>query len=176
MIPACSRGPQRAPAPTSFLGQAEGGYRSTSTRRQARSRVRPPADLNVTERVQRISAQRSASMWRSRPPTRLRPPSAPNLEVSRPWQRAKLEPRGIRLGWQNEFADTGRPITAALPEHQAIPLPCSAPRRRSDAAVVGSRTTTQHRRSDPGLPRLRRQGSAAAPTNHASMSACAFGW
>ncbi len=50
--------------------------------------------------------------------------------------RARAGPH-LRLGWLHEYADTGRPITAAFAGAPSARSPSMAPRRQRDAAVIG---------------------------------------
>ena len=63
----------------------------------------------------------------------------------------------LRLGWLHEFADTGRPITAAFAgaPSNAFTVYGATPQR--DAAVIGFSGQHRHRRGDLDLPPLRRR-------------------
>ena len=64
--------------------------------------------------IEIVARSRSASTWRSRPPTRSAPRSAPISGSSIGLGNERKLDLAVRLGWQHEFADIGRPITAAF--------------------------------------------------------------
>ena len=63
----------------------------------------------------------------------------------------------VRLGWQHEFADTGRPITAAFAgaPGNSFTVFGATPRARQRRRRLSGQH--HHRRGDPGLPALRRR-------------------
>ena len=78
--------------------------------------VRPPAGLERDpERLQRMGRRtRSASTWRSRRPARCARTIGADLAGAIGLGDTRTLDLALRLGWQHEFADTGRPITAAF--------------------------------------------------------------
>ena len=73
----------------------------------------------------------------------------------------------IRLGWQHEYADTGRPITAAFAGAPAASFTVYGATPTRDAAIIGLSASTDRRRRPPQLY-LRYDGQLASGTdNHA---------
>ena len=78
----------------------------------------------------------------------------------------------VRLGWQHEFADTGRPITAAFAGAPGNSFTVFGATPARDAAVVGFQAMTTIAQATQVY--LRYDGGVGGGTdNHASMSACA---
>jgi autotransporter-like protein len=64
-------------------------------------------------------------------------------ELDRPRQRQEAHDLAVRLGWQHEFAETGRPITAAFAGAPGNSFTLFGATPARDAAVVGLQATTQ---------------------------------
>ena len=113
--PACSRAPPTASAGANqFLGQIEAGWRFASRRRAAATSSRRSRCLQGSsgdaERAHRDRARsRSTSAWRSRPPTRCAPSSAPQLGASIGRSAcATSSTAQLRLGWMPRVSPTRR--------------------------------------------------------------------
>src|SRR6202048_4298184 len=118
---------------------------------------------------------RSASTWRSRPPTRSAPPSAPISEVSIGLGNERKLDLAVRLGWQHEFADTGRPITAAFAGAPGNSFTVFGATPARDAAIVGFQATTTIAQATQVY--LRYDGGVGGGTdNHALNVGVRFSW
>ena len=161
-----------------FLGQVETGYRLGVYAPAAATRhaVRAAAGLErQPERLHRMGRQlaqpeRRSSRRRTRCARCWAPSSAGAIGLGN--ERARST-SALRLGWLHEYADTGRPITAAF---AGAPRPSftvygATPQR--DAAVIGFPASDQRRRAPRSSTCATTARSAAAPTTLPSMSACA---
>ena len=121
--------------------------------------VRPPAGLDRAPRTASANGarSRSTSASRSRPPTRCAPPSAPNSAARSASAATRTLDLALRLGWQHEFADTGRPITAAFAGAPANAFTVYGATPQRDCAVIGFSASTAIADGDLGLPPLRRR-------------------
>ena len=143
-----------------FLGQAEGGYK-LGVYAPAAATITPFGRLQLSSVTQNAFSNwapaRSASTWRSRPPTRCARRWAPISPVAIGLGNERTLDLALRLGWQHEFADTGRPITAAFAGAPGNSL--HRVRRHADTRLGGRRPLGhhQHRRRDAALPALRRR-------------------
>ena len=159
-----------------FLGQAEGGYKLRRLRagrgdghavRAASGLERDAERLHGVGRAvaqpQRGAADDELAAHDARAPTS---PGAIGLGNERTLDLA------LRLGWQHEFADTGRPITAAFAGAPRQPSPSSAPRRSATARSIGFSASTRSP-TPPSSTCATTARSAPAPTTMPSTSACA---
>ena len=133
---------RRQPVPRPGRGRLQA--RHLRAGRRDHHAVRPLPDLERdAERVQRSRARsRSASTSRSRPPTRCARPSAPISAGSIGLGNERKLDLAVRLGWQHEFADTGRPITAAFAGAPGNSFTVFGATPQRDAAVVGLPAST----------------------------------
>jgi outer membrane autotransporter protein len=84
---------------------------------------------------------RSASTWRSRANS-LRTTIGADLGSSIGLGNERKLDLAVRLGWQHELADTGRPITAAFAGAPGNSFTVFGATPTRDAAVVGFQATT----------------------------------
>ena len=135
--------------------------------------LRPLADFQRhPERLQRMGAQSLSLNVAQQTTNSLRTTIGADLAGAIGLGNEKKLDFAVRLGWQHEFDDTGRPITAAFAgaPGDAYTVYAAAPAR--DSAVVESRP----RPTSPRLPRstcATTAASAAVPTTTPSMLACA---
>ena len=81
----------------------------------------------------------------------------------------------LRLGWMHEFADTGRPITAAFSGGPAAAFTISAATPQRDSAIVGFLASTSV--TDATQIYLRYDGAVGGGTdNHALILGVRFSW
>ena len=150
---------RRQPVP----GPGRDRLQASASSRRRRRRVTPFARLQASTRdPERPSPNgaptRSASTWRSRRPTRCARRFGADLGgVDRRSATSARSTSALRLGWLHEYADTGRPMTAAFAgaPSNAFTVYGATPQRD----VGGDRLLGQHarRRGDPALLPLRRR-------------------
>ena len=161
------------PAPTSSSARSRPATRSASSRRPATTSRRSPA-CSLERQPERASPNgaptRSTSTWRSRPPTRCARPRRRPRRRHRARRRGKLD-LALRLGWLHEFADTGRPITAAFAGAPASGFTVYGATPQRDRAVIGFSASTAVADATQ-LYLAMTANSAAAPTTMSSTSAC----
>ena len=160
-----------------FLGQIETGYRVgvyAPAQRDADA-VRAPAGLEHRRRTAftEWGAQSLNLSVAQQTTNSLRTRSAPTSPAPSPLGNQRTLDLGLRLGWQHEYADTARPITAAFAGAPSAAFTVYGATPQRDAAVVGFAATTSIADSDAALPALRRRDRLAAPTTTPSTSACA---
>ena len=80
----------------------------------------------------------------------------------------------LRLGWMHEFADTGRPITAAFAGAPSAPSPSTAP-RRSATRLIGFRPAP-HRRRRPRSTCATTATVGGGTDNHMLNVGVRFSW
>ena len=163
-----------------FLGQVEAGYR-IGVYAPAAATLTPFAPLpgleRDAERLHRMGrAARSASTWRSRPPTRCARRSAPTSPARCRSATSARSTSALRLGWLHEFADTGAADHGGLRRRavgNAFTVYGATPQR--DAAVVGFQASTTI--ADATQIYLRYDGEVGGGTdNHALNLGVRMSW
>ena len=159
-----------------FLGQIEGGYKF-DVYAPAAATITPFGRFQISSVTQNgvhgdRARNRSTSTWRSRRRTRSAPPSVPISAAPSASAGTGSSISHFRLGWMHEFADTGRPITAAFAgaPGNAFTVFAAPPARNSAVLGLSARPPSPRRRSSTCATTAR---SPLAPTTSASTSACA---
>ena len=161
-----------------FLGQAEGGYK-VDIYAPAAASITPFGRFQVSSVTQNAlseSGAQSLSLNVAQQTTNsLRTTIGADLGGSIPLSNERKLDLAVRLGWQHEFADVGRPITAAFAgaPGNAFTVLGAAPAR--DAAVIGLQAATT---IDAGTQAyLRYDGGVGGGTdNHALQLGVRFTW
>ena len=128
-----------------FLGQAEGGYK-VDVYAPAAATITPFGRLQISSVTQNAfseSGAQSLSLNVAQQTTNsLRTTIGADLASSIALGNERKLDLAIRLGWQHEFADTGRPITAAFAGAPGNSFTVFGATPARDAAVVGLQATT----------------------------------
>ena len=144
-----------------FLGQAEAGYK-VDVYAPAAASITPFGRLQISSVTQNAfseSGAQSLSLNVAQQTTNsLRTTIGADLGSSIGLGNERKLDLAVRLGWQHEFADTGRPITAAFAGAPGNSFSVFGATPARDAAVLGLQATHHHRHGDAGLPALRRRG------------------
>jgi outer membrane autotransporter protein len=161
-----------------FLGQAEGGYK-VDIYAPAQASITPFGRLqisNVTQNAFSESGAQSLSLNVAQQTTNsLRTTIGADLGGSIGLGNERKLDLAIRLGWQHEFADTGRPITAAFAGAPGNSFTVFGATPAHDSAVVGLQATTNIAAATQVY--LRYDGGVGGGTdNHALNVGVRFGW
>jgi fibronectin-binding autotransporter adhesin len=128
-----------------FLGQAEGGYK-VGIYAPAMASITPFGRLQISSVTQNAfseSGAQSLSLNVAQQTTNsLRTTIGADLASSIGLGNERKLDLAVRLGWQHEFADTGRPITAAFAGAPGNSFTVCGATPARDAAVVGFQATT----------------------------------
>jgi outer membrane autotransporter protein len=128
-----------------FLGQAEGGYK-VDVYAPAAATITPFGRLQISSVTQNAfseSGAQSLSLNVAQQTTNsLRTTIGADLASSIALGNERKLDLAVRLGWQHEFADTGRPITAAFAGAPGNSFTVFGATPARDAAVVGLQATT----------------------------------
>jgi outer membrane autotransporter protein len=161
-----------------FLGQAEGGYK-LAIYAPAAATVTPFGRLQISSVTQNAfseSGAQSLSLNVAQQTTNsLRTTIGADLGSSIGLGNEKKLDLAVRLGWQHEFADTGRPITAAFAGAPGNSFTVFGATPARDAAVVGFQATTNIAAATQVY--LRYDGGVGGGTdNHALMAGLRMSW
>ena len=130
-----------------FLGQAEAGYKlavfapAQATRHTVRAASRPSAGRRTASPSGARS--RSTSTWRQQTTTSLRTTLGADLAGAIGIGDTRTLDLDLRLGWQHDYADTSRPITAALSGAPTAAFTVYGATPQRDAAAIGFTAKTQ---------------------------------
>ena len=162
-----------------FLGQVETGYRIgvCAPARPAHA-VRPPAGA-------RASTRPPSREWGANSPQPQRRAADDQLAALDPRRRSRparscsatsaRSTLALRLGWLHEYADTGRPITAAFAGAPSAAFTVYGATPQRDAAVIGFSAATSI--ADATQLYLRYDGEIGAGTdNHALSLGVRISW
>ena len=151
-----------------FLGQVEGGYKIGVYAPAAghHHAVRPLPDLERdAERLHRSRARNSLSLNVAQQTTNSqRTTIGADLASSIGLGNERKLDLALRLGWMHEFADTGRPITAAFAGAPGNSFTVFGATPLRNAAVVGFQATTTIAAATQIYLRFRRPARLGQPT------------
>jgi fibronectin-binding autotransporter adhesin len=161
-----------------FLGQAEGGYK-LAIYAPAAATVTPFGRLQISSVTQNAfseSGAQSLSLNVAQQTTNsLRTTIGADLASSIGLGNERKLDFAVRLGWQHEFADTGRPITAAFAGAPGNSFTVFGATPARDSAVVGLQATTTIAAATQVY--LRYDGGVGGGTdNHALNVGLRFTW
>jgi outer membrane autotransporter protein len=161
-----------------FLGQAEAGYK-VDVYAPAAASITPFGRLQISSVTQNAfseSGAQSLSLNVAQQTTNsLRTTIGADLGGSIGLGNERKLDLAIRLGWQHEFADTGRPITAAFAGAPGNSFTVFGATPAHDSAVVGLQATTNIAAATQVY--LRYDGGVGGGTdNHALNVGVRFGW
>ena len=133
-----------------FLGQVEAGYK-VGVYAPALATLTPfgaPAGLERhPERLQRMGGANSLNLIVAQQTTNsLRTTIGADLAGAIGFGDTRTLDLALRLGWQHEFADTGRPITAAFAAAPANAFTVYGATPQRDSAIIGFRPAPASRR------------------------------
>jgi len=161
-----------------FLGQIESGYK-LGVYAPAMASITPFGRLQISSVTQNAfseSGAQSLSLNVAQQTTNsLRTTVGADLASSIGLGNEKKLDLAVRLGWQHEFADTGRPITAAFAGAPANSFTVFGATPARDSAVVGFQATTTI--AEATQVYLRYDGGVGGGTdNHALNVGVRFSW
>ncbi len=167
-IPGLSaRTAQGTTAANQFLGQVETGWRFDVPLSQPAS-VTPFVRLQGSTTTQNGFTESGADslnlVVQQQTVNSLR--STIGVELAAAWQKTTL---GLRLGWQHEFADTSRPMTASFSGAPGTPFTVFGATPQRDSAVLGLGATFQV--ADATEVTLRYDGEVGGGTNNNALTA-----
>ena len=166
-IPGLSaRTAQGTTAANQFLGQVETGWRFDVPLSQPAS-VTPFVRLQGSTTTQNGFTESGADslnlVVQQQTVNSLR--STIGVELAAAWQKTTL---GLRLGWQHEFADTSRPMTASFSGAPGTPFTVFGATPQRDSAVLGLGATFQV--ADATEVSLRYDGEVGGGTNNNALT------
>lgn len=166
-IPGLSaRTAQGTTAANQFLGQLETGWRFDVPLSQPAS-VTPFVRLQGSTTTQNGFTESGADslnlVVQQQTVNSLR--STLGVELAAAWQKTTL---GLRLGWQHEFADTSRPMTASFSGAPGTPFTVFGATPQRDSAVLGLGATFQV--ADATEVSLRYDGEVGGGTNNNALT------
>ncbi len=161
-----------------FLGQAEGGYK-VDVYAPAMATITPFGRLQISSVTQNAfseSGAQSLSLNVAQQTTNsLRTTIGADLASSIGLGNERKLDVAVRLGWQHELADTGRPITAAFAGAPGNSFTVFGATPARDAAVVGLQAITNI--AEATQVYLRYDGGVGGGTdNHALMAGLRMSW
>jgi outer membrane autotransporter protein len=161
-----------------FLGQAEAGYK-LDVYAPAMASITPFGRLQISSVTQNAfseSGAQSLSLNVAQQTTNsLRTTVGADLASSIAIGNERKLDLAVRLGWQHEFADTGRPITAAFAGAPANGFTVFGATPARDSAVVGFQASTTI--AEATQVYLRYDGAMGGGTdNHALNVGVRFSW
>jgi outer membrane autotransporter protein len=161
-----------------FLGQAEAGYK-VDVYAPAAASITPFGRLQISSVTQNAfseSGAQSLSLNVAQQTTNsLRTTIGADLGSSIDLGNERKLDLAVRLGWQHEFADTGRPITAAFAGAPGNSFTVFGATPARDAAVLGLQATTTIATTTQVY--LRYDGGVGGGTdNHAINVGVRFSW
>ena len=158
-----------------FLGQVEAGYKLGVYAPAAghAHAVRPLPDLeHDPERLQRMGRQLAQPQRRAADHQLAAHDLGADLAGAIGLGDTRTLDLALRLGWQHEFADTGRPITAAFAAAPVNAFTVYGATPQRDAAIIGFLASTSIAAATSSTSATTAR-SATAPTTIRSMSVCA---
>jgi uncharacterized protein with beta-barrel porin domain len=161
-----------------FLGQAEAGYK-VDIYAPAQASITPFGRLQISSVTQNAFSESGAQSLNlnvaQQTTNSLRTTIGADLAGEIDFGSEHKVDIDVRLGWQHEFADTGRPITAAFVGAPGNSFTVFGATPARDAAVVGLQATT--RIAEATQVYLRYDGGVGGGTdNHALNVGVRFSW